>query len=346
MGLEGAGLDRLLAPFRASHSRLVRAGVDSCAPVSIRHFVATGRLQAEREGHTLWKIAEDVDSHRLARQSQRRPQKDRHMSNRGQGSCIAPKVRCRGIANQTCLLAFVASAVVWLTCLSQTATAMTIYILDSTYTSLTLEVEPSDSIDNVKQKTQDFTGIDPASQYLYFGGTLLEEGYTLSEYSIGRGSTLPLVATAAFSSTPLPNLVWNFGVNDMTAGAGVGWTLWQTNDPVDLSSYGPGAITFNVFGYNGLLAGTPSGYDSASPYSLTFLTAAGGISGFSASQFDVMGTFADKASIVQSGNSLLLQIGASAVPEIDPNSLGSVLALVLGSLGQLERRRLKVGLAA
>ena len=37
--------------------------------------------------------------------------------------------------------------------------------------------------------------------------------------------------------------------------------------------------------------------------------------------------------------------GPSAVPEIDPNSLGSVLALVLGSLGMLERRRLKVGLA-
>ena len=34
--------------------------------------------------------------------------------------------------------------------------------------------------------------------------------------------------------------------------------------------------------------------------------------------------------------------GASAVPEIDPNNFGSVLALVLGSLGLLERRRLKV----
>jgi formylglycine-generating enzyme len=36
----------------------------------------------------------------------------------------------------------------------------------------------------------------------------------------------------------------------------------------------------------------------------------------------------------------------SSVPEIDPNSLGSVLALVLGSLGLLEHRRLKVRLAA
>jgi hypothetical protein len=34
-------------------------------------------------------------------------------------------------------------------------------------------------------------------------------------------------------------------------------------------------------------------------------------------------------------------IAPSSVPEIDPNSLGSVLALVLGSLGLLERRRLK-----
>jgi len=65
------------------------------------------------------------------------------------------------------------------------------------------------------------------------------------------------------------------------------------------------------------------------------------MSGFSASQFDVMGTFADKPSLVQSGNSLLLQIGATAVPEIDPSSIGSVLARVVGSLGLLERRRLK-----
>jgi hypothetical protein len=255
------------------------------------------------------------------------------MSDREQGPRIALNIRCRGIANQTCLLAFMT----WLTCLSQTVTAMTIYVLDSTYTSQTLEVEPSDSIDNVKQKTQDFTGIDPASQYLYFGGTLLEEGYTLSDYSIGRGSTLPLVATAAFSSTPLPNVVWNFGVNDMTAGAGVGWTLWQTAGAVDLSSYSSGAITFNLFGYDGLLAGTPSGYDPTSSYSLTFLTAAGGISGFSASQFSVTGAFADKATFTQSGNSLLLQIPGSSVPE--PSTCIMALAGLAGGGYSLFRRR-------
>ena len=50
----------------------------------------------------------------------------------------------------------------------------------------------------------------------------------------------------------------------------------------------------------------------------------------------VVSAFADRAStFTVSGGS------PSSVPEIDPNSIGSVLALVLGALGLLERRRLK-----
>jgi hypothetical protein len=263
------------------------------------------------------------------------------MSSHVQASRNALKICCRGIVNQRFAFAFMAFAIASLGCLAHTADAMIIYVSDPTYTSLTLDVEPSDTVENVKAKVQDFGGPAPASQYLYFNNMLLEDGRTVSDYNIPQNSTLPLVATAAFTSTPLPNLVWNFGVNDMTAGAGVGWTSWQTNDPVDLSSFGSGAITFNVFGYNGSIAGTPVGYATTAPYSLTFLTAAGGMNGFSASQFDVMGMFAEKASVVQSGNSLLLQIGASSVPEIDPNGMGSVVALVAGGLGLLERRRLK-----
>ena len=41
-----------------------------------------------------------------------------------------------------------------------------------------------------------------------------------------------------------------------------------------------------------------------------------------------------------------VQAAFSSVPEIDPNSLGSVLALVLGSLGLLERRRLQLTASA
>jgi hypothetical protein len=53
-------------------------------------------------------------------------------------------------------------------------------------------------------------------------------------------------------------------------------------------------------------------------------------------------TFAEIRDSNYGSPNLVMTVGVpSSVPEIDPNSLGSVLALVLGSLGLLERRRLK-----
>ena len=87
----------------------------------------------------------------------------------------------------------IAGALALLMAISSSAFAMQVYVKTLTGRTTTLEVEPSDSIENIKAKVQDRQGVPPDQQRLIFGGHVLEDGRTLSDYNIQRENIILLL---------------------------------------------------------------------------------------------------------------------------------------------------------
>ena len=74
-------------------------------------------------------------------------------------------------------------------------------------TAITLDVEPEDTIQNVKRKLTDELGIPTDQHQLFFDDVILRDDKTLSYYNIVKGSTLRLTLPVVYVKMPTGKMI-------------------------------------------------------------------------------------------------------------------------------------------
>jgi ubiquitin len=103
--------------------------------------------------------------------------------------------------------------------------SMQIFVKTATGKTITLEVSPTDAIEEIKAMIQEKEGIRPAQQRLFFAGAELNDGKTLGDYNIQREATLHLILK--LSTKSLQESVNASGGNASGSGGSLSFSVGQ-----------------------------------------------------------------------------------------------------------------------